>query len=130
MSWRHLSGPEVTVQVTAGAAALSAGDPVEASADTVIALTDGGTCVGVMHDDADANETGVKMDKLVPGAVWEVGVSSQTLNRHALVYAAGSGNVDDGASTNIAIGEIVNAKIVATDTKAQVYILGGLFAHA
>ena len=129
MAWRHLSGPELTVRVKAGAAALSAGDPVEASGDTVVALTDGGTAIGVMHEDVAANGTG-KMDLLVPGSIWEVGVSSQTLNRFAWVYAAGSGNVDAGSAGNVAIGKIVNSAVVSADTTAQVYIVGGSYAHA
>lgn len=130
MSWRHLSGPEQTVQVTAGGAALSAGDAVEASSDTVVVLTNGGTCVGVMHEDADANETGLKMDLLMPGSVWEAGVSSQTLNRFAPVYAAGGGNVDDGSTGDIPVGVVVNSAVATGDTTAQIAIIGGLNAHA
>ena len=129
MAWRHLSGPELTVRVKAGGAALSAGDPVEASGDTVVALTDGGTAVGVMHEDVAANGTG-KMDLLLPGSIWEVGVSSQTLDRFAWVYAAGSGNVDAGATGNIAVGKVVNSPVTTADTTAQIYIVGGSFAHA
>ena len=130
MGWRHLDGPECTVRVTNGGVAVSAKDVVQYSSDTVIAATDSCEVAGVMHEDGAIDETGLKMDLLVPGSIWEVTVATQTLNRGALVYMAGASNVDAGSITNIAVGIIVNAAVASGDTTAQVLILGGRNAHA
>lgn len=131
MSWRHLDGPELTVQVTNGTPTVSAGDPVEYSSDTVIAATNGGEVAGVMHEDGAASETGLEMDILVPGSVWEVTVSSQDpdLNRGVLVYMGASSNVDEGSAGNIAIGRVINVKITDASTTAQIFIIGGRYAY-
>ena len=123
--WRHLDGPEMTVQVTIGGTAIDAGTVVTASSDTVVAIADGGLVAGVLHDDGDANETGVVMDLLVPGSVWEVTVDTLTANREVKVAMAGTDAVDAGTSADPAVGKIVNAAVGASDTTAQVFILGG-----
>lgn len=125
MGWRHLDGPECTVQVTIGAVAVEARDVVKASADTVVAIGDGELVAGVMHEDGAANATGKQMDLLMPGSIWEVTVASQTINREVKVAMAGTDTVDAGTQADPAVGKIVNAAVVDTDTKAQVLILGG-----
>jgi len=125
MSWRHLDGPEMAVQVTNGAVALDAGTVVKASSDTVVAIGDGELVAGVLHNDAVANETGVVMDLLVPGSVWEVTVDTLTANREVKVAMAGPDTVDAGTQGDPAIGKIVNAAVGASDTTAQIFILGG-----
>lgn len=125
MSWYHKDGPELTVSVTVGGTAVSANDVVQFSSGTVIAATDGCLVAGVMHDDGDANETNVKLDVLMPGSIWEVTVSSQTINQGTKVAMAGASNVDAGTSTNPSVGIIINGNVASGDTTAQILVLGG-----
>ena len=90
-----------------------------------MAIGDGELVAGVLHDDGAANETGVKMDLLVPGSVWEVTVDTLTANREVKVAMAGTDIVDAGTSTNPAVGKIINAAVGASDTTAEIFILGG-----
>ena len=125
MSWRHLDGPEMTVQVTIGGTAIDAGTVVKASNDTVVAIGDGELVAGVLHNDGVANEVGVVMDLLVPGSVWEATVDTLTANREVKVAMSGVDAVDEGSTSDPAIGKIVNSKIASGDTKAEIFILGG-----
>lgn len=125
MSWRHLDGPECTVAVTVGGTAVTAGEVVTASADTVVAIGDGELVAGVMHEDGDAAETGVQMDLLMPGSIWEVTVATLTANREVKVAMSGTDTVDAGTASDPAVGKIVNKAVVSSDTKAEVLILGG-----
>jgi len=125
MSWRHLSGPELQVSVTMGATAGTVGEVVTASADTVVAVGDGGLVAGVLHDACDGDATNVQMDKLCPGSVWEATVDTLTANRGIKVAMAGTDAVDAGTTSDPAVGIIVNVAIGATDTKADIYIPGG-----
>ena len=102
---RFLQGPENSCQIDNGAGALTVGDPVVSSAGLAVAGTDGGRLMGVCGEDFAANATKKKMEICCPGSVWLFSKSSgTTVAVDAAVALAGSGLVDGGSSTDIAIG--------------------------
>jgi len=129
MSWRFLKGKEEYSTVKVGAAAVKAGDPVQFSGGVMVAVADGSPVHGVMHEDGDADETKRIMQHLVPGTVWEVPVSGQTLARGTRVALAGAdGSVDAGTSGNPSPGYIVDYDVTTAHTVAHLYIDPGTIA--
>jgi len=98
----------VTLPNNSGAA-ISAGDLVEDDASNGIkALTDGGSFLGVAHDDIADSASGVVW---IPSgnSVWEVDLAT-AFNPAQLdsIYAAGSGTFDAGTSSDPICGFIVD----------------------
>jgi len=114
---------KTTVKV--GTVAVSAYDPVAYNSGVMDAAGDGATIAGVMHEDGAIGADNIFMDYLVPGAVWGVTVTSQTLVRGTKVALAASKEIDDGAASGASIGRIVDADVGTDDTEAFIIIERG-----
>ena len=101
----------------------------------VVEITDGGADDGqvkiaadgecpfavMVQDATDGDEKFAEL--LIPGQIWDVPFTAVAVTRGHLVTATGSDNqVDAGASTDDAVGRVVNNDVGATDGHGQIRI--------
>lgn len=125
MTWKHVRGPRVKATCKCGGVAVVVSVPIVESSGVMIAASDGSHVSGVSNEAMVISTDYYEYETLVPGAVWLVDKATGTaLARGVKVAMASATEVDDGTSTNPAIGMIVDLDRASGDTTAYIQILG------
>lgn len=125
MTWKHLRGPRVKATCKCGGTAVVVGVPIVESSGVMIAASDGSHVSGISNEAMTASTDYYEYEILVPGSVWRADKATGTaLARGVKVAMASATEVDDGTSTNPAIGQVVDTDKVSADTTVDIVILG------